>query len=51
MDQLASKLGIKEPKQWSSVTVRTVCSHGGISLLNHFNFSLVKALQEIYQGS
>ncbi len=41
---------ISNPSDWQHVSTRQVVTHGGSSLLNHYNFSLHAALQAVYSN-
>jgi hypothetical protein len=42
MDQLASKLNIKEPNDWARVTAQKMIDNGGGSLLDRYQQSVQK---------
>lgn len=51
LDELSTKLNIKEPKEWGRVTTHRIRELGGASLLNRYNGSLFNCLQSLYEGS
>lgn len=50
LDDLALKLGIKEKKDWGSISTKVITANGGRTLLNHHNGSLYRALKHVYKG-
>lgn len=52
MDEIATKLNIKNPSDWGKITVRHVYELGGVTLLSrYYNGSLYSCLKSIYQGT
>ncbi len=48
LDDLATKLNITDQDGWYSTTVKLLQRHGGGSLLNRYNCSLIKLLSSVY---
>jgi hypothetical protein len=48
---LTSKLSIKQPKDWGSVTQQEFIANKGVSLLNKYGKSLYRLLKHVYSGS
>src|SRR5689334_2301935 len=49
LEELASKLGVKEPQDWGKVTTQKIIENNGSSLL-HIHKSLRRALEENFPG-
>lgn len=47
---IAKEFNIQQPKEWGKVTVRDVYERGGRHLLQKYDGSLAKALQNIFTG-
>ncbi len=44
MDEIATKLNINSPEDWSKVTTTTIDAHGGSRVLSKYDDSLVKGI-------
>lgn len=50
LTQVASQLGIKNPCEWGSVTVKQLEKRGGRGLTNKFGRSVLRTLQSAFPG-
>lgn len=50
LNEVASILGIKSPKDWGKITHRELREVGGSGILNYYNGSLLDCLRSVYKG-
>ena len=50
MTKFAKKFHIKKPEDWGNITLNLFMQAGGTSVLDHYENSLLKALENIYPG-
>lgn len=51
VDEIAKKLGIKNPKDWSSISASTFKKNDGGLLLSMYGGSLYRLLVNVYPGT
>lgn len=49
-EELQSKLGIQEPRDWGKISIQDIKNAGGASILSYYNNSLFKCLKSTYLG-